>query len=137
MIVYIDDILVMGESPEQVKGYLEALIYLLRGLGFVINIPKSITTPARQIEYLGMLVDFDHFTLKSTRRETSSHQVRDRPDSKEKLLNNCKVACPDNRETACSISGSSPSSPVLQVPSGRPAEGSKQQQSELQFTADT
>ena len=47
MIVYIDEILVMGESPEQVKGHLEALTYLLTGLGFVINIPKSITTPAQ------------------------------------------------------------------------------------------
>ena len=57
MIVYIDDILVMGESPEQVKSHLEALTYLLTGLGFVINIPKSITTPAQRIEYLGLLVD--------------------------------------------------------------------------------
>ena len=44
-----------GESPEQVKSHLEALIYLLTGLGFVINIRKSITTPAQQIEYLGLL----------------------------------------------------------------------------------
>ena len=57
MIVYIDDILVMGESPEQVKGHLEALTHLLTGLGFVINVPKSITTPAQRIEYLGLLVD--------------------------------------------------------------------------------
>ena len=57
MIVYIDGILVMGESPEQVKGHLEAFTYLLTGLGFVINIPKSITTPAQQMEYLGLLVD--------------------------------------------------------------------------------
>ena len=46
-----------GESPAQVKGHLEALIYLLTGLGFVINIPKLITTSAQQIEYLGLLVD--------------------------------------------------------------------------------
>ena len=47
----------MGESPEQVKGHLEALTYLLTGLGFVINIPKSITIPAQRIKYLGLLVD--------------------------------------------------------------------------------
>ena len=57
MIVYIDDILVMGESPEQVKGHLEVLTYLMTGLGFVISIPKSIITPAQRIEYLGLLVD--------------------------------------------------------------------------------
>ena len=38
--MYDCNILVMGESPEQVKGHLEALTYLLTGLGFVINIPK-------------------------------------------------------------------------------------------------
>ena len=57
IIVYKDDILLMGESPEQVQGHLEALVYLLTGLGFVINIPKSVTTPTQQIEYLGLLVD--------------------------------------------------------------------------------
>ena len=93
--------------------------------------------PSPTNRIFGIAGRLNHFTPKSTRRETSSHQVRNRPDSKEKLSNNCKAACPDYRETACSISGSPPSSPVLQVPSGRPAEGSKQQQSELQFTADT
>ena len=81
MIVYKDDILVMGESPEQVKGHLEALTYLLTGLGFVINISELIITPAQRIE-AGRL---NYFTPKSTRRETSSHQVRDRPDNKEEF----------------------------------------------------
>ena len=84
----------------------------------------------------GIAGRLDHFTPKSTRRETSSHQVRDRPDNKEELSNNCEAACPNNWETACSISSSPPCSPVLQVPPGRPAESFKQQQSELQFTAD-
>ena len=57
MIVYIDDILLLGESASQVEGHLEALIFLLTGLGFIINVPKSITTPTQQIEYLGMQVD--------------------------------------------------------------------------------
>ena len=84
----------------------------------------------------GIAGRLDHFTPKSTRRETSSHQVRDRPDNKEELSNNCEAACPNNWETACSISSSPPCSPVLQVPPGRPADSFKQQQSELQFTAD-
>ena len=83
----------------------------------------------------GIASRLHHFTPKSTRRETSSHQVRDRPVSKE-LSNNCETACPNDWETACSISSSPPCSPVLQVPSGRPTDSFKQQQSELQFTAD-
>ena len=54
MIVYIDDMLLMAESINQVEAHLEALIYLLTGMGFVINIPKSITIPTQQIEFLGM-----------------------------------------------------------------------------------
>ena len=47
----------MGELPDQVESHLETLVYLLTGLGFVINIHKSIMTPSQQIKYLGILVD--------------------------------------------------------------------------------
>jgi len=57
MIVYINDILVLGESPSLVESHLEALMYLLTGLGFIINVPKSITTPTQKIEFLGLQVD--------------------------------------------------------------------------------
>ena len=57
MVVYIDNILLMAESPKQVEGHLEALIYLLTGLRFVIDLPKLITTPTQQIKYLRLLID--------------------------------------------------------------------------------
>jgi len=57
MIVYIDDILVMADTAAQVKSHLEALLLLLTGLGFVINVVKSITTLTQQIEFLGLRVD--------------------------------------------------------------------------------
>ena len=46
-----------GRVHHQVEAHLEALIYLLTGLGFVINIPKSITIPTQQIEFLGLQMD--------------------------------------------------------------------------------
>jgi len=57
MIVYIDDMLLLGESPSLVESHLEALMYLLTGLGFIINLPKSITTPTQTVEFLGLQVD--------------------------------------------------------------------------------
>ena len=54
MIIYIDDILLMAESTEQVTLHLEALLYLLTGLGFIINMPKSLTSPTKQIQFLGL-----------------------------------------------------------------------------------
>ena len=37
----------MVESAEQVPFYLEALLYLLTRLGFIINVPKSVTSPTQ------------------------------------------------------------------------------------------
>ena len=57
MIVYIDDILLMADTAAQAKSHLEALTFLLTGLGFVINAQKSITIPTQQIEFLGLKVN--------------------------------------------------------------------------------
>ena len=57
MIVYIDDILLMADTAAQAVSHLEALTFLLTGLGFIINVQKSITTPSQQIEFLGLKVD--------------------------------------------------------------------------------
>ena len=57
LIVYIDDILVIGKSPDEVRDHVEALIALLEGLGFIVNMEKSVTTPSQQIEFLGLQVD--------------------------------------------------------------------------------
>ena len=57
MILYIDDILLMGESSNLVESHLQALTFLLTNLGFIIIFPKTITRPTQRIEYLGLLVD--------------------------------------------------------------------------------
>ena len=57
MIVYIDDILLMADTATQAESHLKALTFLLTGLGFIINVQKSITIPTQQIEFLGLKVD--------------------------------------------------------------------------------
>ena len=57
MIVYIDYILLMADTAAQAESHLKVLTFLLTGLGFIINVQKSITTPTQQIEFLGMKVD--------------------------------------------------------------------------------
>jgi len=64
-VVFIDDILNLGESPSLVESHPVALMYLLTRLGFIINVPKSITTPTQKIEFLSLQVD-----------STSLHQGR-------------------------------------------------------------
>ena len=57
LIVYIDDILVIGKTPDEVQNHVEALIALLEGLGFIVNVEKSVLTPSQQIEFLGLLLN--------------------------------------------------------------------------------
>ena len=47
LIAYIDDILVLAESREELESHIVALIYLLECMGYIINWKKSITNPAR------------------------------------------------------------------------------------------
>ena len=57
MIVYIDDIILMADTAAHEVSHLQALAFLLTGLGFIINVQKSITTPTQKIEFLGLVVD--------------------------------------------------------------------------------
>ena len=57
LIVYLDDILIMGSSEEEILMARDTVIYLLEALGFVINWAKSVLEPAREMEFLGILVN--------------------------------------------------------------------------------
>ena len=56
MIVYIDDMLIMGESPDVVWDHVTAMVALLEGLGFIVNTDKSMLSPTQQLEFLGLQV---------------------------------------------------------------------------------
>jgi len=76
MVVYIDDILVMADTSAKVESHLEALMFLLTSLGFVINIPKSVTISTDQIKFLGMKVNSTSLQLslqRNFRMEVTQH----------------------------------------------------------------
>ena len=56
LVAYIDDILVMAESPQRARDHTLGLIFLLESLGFIVHPDKSITNPSQEIEFLGMQV---------------------------------------------------------------------------------
>ena len=64
MIAYIDDILIIAGSRNQVIEHSQALIYLLECLGFTINTEKSVLIPDQTIEFLGLTVDSIHMELR-------------------------------------------------------------------------
>ena len=86
IVVYIDDILILGESPTLVVQHLEVLVRLLECLGFIVNKEKSITTPTQELEFLGLLVNTPSMCLRlpghkirhiqaEARRLQGSHQI--------------------------------------------------------------
>ena len=57
LVAYIDDILVLAETVEKAQEHMEALIYLLENLGYIVHPEKSVRHPTQEIEFLGMMVD--------------------------------------------------------------------------------
>jgi len=57
VVIYLDDLLFLNESEQGVSRDLDIAIELLERLGFIINWPKSHTTPCQVIQYLGMVID--------------------------------------------------------------------------------
>ena len=78
LIAYIDDILILAESKEVVVDQVEALIYLLKCLGFIINEKKSITTSTQVIEFLGLTVDSVSMKLKLPSEKMKKIRVESR-----------------------------------------------------------
>ena len=57
MIVYIDYMLIMGESPDVLWDYVTPMVAILEGLGFIINTDKFVLCPTQQLEFLGLQVN--------------------------------------------------------------------------------
>ena len=54
VIIYLDDMLLMSQTLEELLMSRDTVIFLLTQLGFVINLKKSILSIAQQIELLGL-----------------------------------------------------------------------------------
>lgn len=63
LIIYLDDILVMGESPEEAVRHLNLIIDLLTSVGFLINYKKSVFSPSQFLELFGLDIDTRNLTL--------------------------------------------------------------------------
>ena len=57
MIIYLDDMLLMGHSIEELSMCRDTVIFLLQHLGFAINWKKSVLTPVQEIEFLGLKIN--------------------------------------------------------------------------------
>ena len=63
IIIYLDDMLLIGRTAENVQMYRDTVILLLQELGFVINLKKSVMTPSQEMEFLGMVINSKEMTI--------------------------------------------------------------------------
>ena len=69
LIIFLDDILLMEKTLQEMSMSRDTLIFLLQRLGFVINQKKSVLQPTRQLEFLGMQIDTTNMCLFLTKEK--------------------------------------------------------------------
>ena len=57
LLIYLDDILILGSSKEENIQARDTLIFLLQNLGFLINVKKSQFQPTHNIQFFGVEID--------------------------------------------------------------------------------
>ena len=66
IVIYLDDMLLLGRLIKEVLIATDTAFFSLQHLGFIINLKKSILTPQQKIEFLGLLVDSLNMSLSLT-----------------------------------------------------------------------
>ena len=63
LVIYLDDILLMAQTLEEIQRARDLTLFLLENLGFTINLQKSILTPQRSMVFLGLIIDTPSLTI--------------------------------------------------------------------------
>ena len=63
LIIYLDDILILHQSKEELIQLVPMICQMLEALGLVVNQKKSILVPEQRMEFLGFLVDTANLQL--------------------------------------------------------------------------
>ena len=63
IIIYLDDLLILGNSMSEIFMARDSVIFLLQHLGFVISLKKCVSYPVQEIELLGLIVNSHTMTL--------------------------------------------------------------------------
>ena len=66
IISYLDDLLIFGNTRDEITQAKDTVLYLLENLGFVINLKKSVLEPSRIMEYLSIIIDSTTMTMTLT-----------------------------------------------------------------------
>jgi hypothetical protein len=71
-IIYIDDMLIFGETKQECEDSVRAVIEQMKRLGVIINQKKSVFSPSQQVEYLGFIIDSVEMTITAPKKKIES-----------------------------------------------------------------
>ncbi|XP_057302862.1 uncharacterized protein LOC130637025 [Hydractinia symbiolongicarpus] len=71
IVIYLDDMLILGRSREEVLMARDTLIFFLQNLGFLIHLKKSVLEPTQKIEFLLMSVNSLTMSLYLTKEKVA------------------------------------------------------------------
>ena len=54
IVIYLDNMLIMGQKMEEILMSRDTVIFLMQHLGFFLNMEKSILNPVQEIDFLGV-----------------------------------------------------------------------------------
>lgn len=69
LIWYVDDVLVLGQTPEEVSGWVSELLSLLSKLGVQLNRRKSVLEPRQTVAFLGQELDLQRGAIRPQQRK--------------------------------------------------------------------
>jgi len=79
LVIFLDDMLVLAQSKEDLETQMDQIIQLFSLLGFSINHDKSQLNPTQQIQFLGFIVDSQDLMIRLTQEKT------------EQLVETCRI----------------------------------------------
>lgn len=68
-VIYLDDILLLGKTPESCKKNVAKTRALLESLGLVLNLEKCQLEPEMEAKYLGFIIDSEKFEVRLPERK--------------------------------------------------------------------
>ena len=86
LIIYLDDILVMAASKEESEIRRDTLIFLLKHLGFIINVKKSVLFPTKIIEFLAIITNSIKMELSLSEEKVQKILMRCQKTLDQKLM---------------------------------------------------
>ena len=72
VIIYIDDMLILGDNKDQCERATAAALALLGDLGAIVNEQKSFTTPSQVAEYLGFIINSQEMTITAPKNKMAN-----------------------------------------------------------------